>query len=71
MDLCYPAGVIEDALGQGGLPRVDVRRDADVADPFVGKDAGGAWPAAAEEHLENDRDDGKCPAAALFVFLVV
>lgn len=24
MDLCYPAGVVEDALGQGGLPRVDV-----------------------------------------------
>lgn len=24
VNLCYPAGVIEDTLGQGGLPRVDV-----------------------------------------------
>src|SRR5207245_9799877 len=32
VDLVDPPGVIEDALGQGRLARVDVGRDADVAD---------------------------------------
>ena len=49
--LCYPAGVVEDALGQGGLPGVDVGWDADVSDPLVGKHTGGAWPTAVDEHL--------------------
>mmetsp|Transcript_37269 Transcript_37269/g.97653 ORF Transcript_37269/g.97653 Transcript_37269/m.97653 type:complete len:252 (-) Transcript_37269:7-762(-) len=31
MDLLDPPGVEQDALGEGGLPGVDVRRDADVA----------------------------------------
>ena len=51
MDLCYPAGVVEDTLGQGGLPRVDVSGDPDVSDPLVGKDTGGACPTAVNEHL--------------------
>lgn len=54
MDLCYPAGVVEDALGQGGLPRVDVGGDADVADPFIRKDAGRACPATVDEHLADE-----------------
>jgi hypothetical protein len=35
VDLADPvalAGVVEDPLGRGGLTRVDVRGDADVAD---------------------------------------
>ncbi len=51
MNLCYPAGVVEDTLGQGGLPRVDVGWDSDVADPVVGKDPVGTCPAAVDEHL--------------------
>lgn len=51
VNLCYPAGVVEDTLGQGGLPRVDVSRDPDVADSLVGKDPGGTRAAAVNEHL--------------------
>lgn len=51
VDLCYPAGVVEHALGQGGFPRVDVSGDPDVADPLAWKDTGGAAPAAVDEHL--------------------
>lgn len=51
VDLRYPAGVVEDALGQGGLPRIDVRRDPDVPDPLVGEDTGGTRPTAVDEHL--------------------
>ena len=41
VNLRYPARVEEHSLGQGGLPRVDVSRDTDVADHLVG-DTGGA-----------------------------
>lgn len=51
MNVRYFAGVKEDPLGQGGLPRVDVSGDPDVADPLVGKDTGGACPTAVDEHL--------------------
>ena len=36
-DLVGPAGVEEDALGRGGLARVDVGHDPDVAGLFEGK----------------------------------
>lgn len=36
MNLCDPARVEEDPLGQRSLPRIDVSRDADVADSLVG-----------------------------------
>src|SRR5205823_13204168 len=32
VNLVDPPGVVEDALGQGRLARVDVRRDSDIAD---------------------------------------
>lgn len=51
MHLRDPARVEEDALRQRGLPRVDVGRDADVADPLVGKDGRGAAPAGIEKEL--------------------
>lgn len=54
MHLCDPAGVEEHTLGQRGLPRVDVCRDADVADPLVGKDGRGAAPAGIEEELSGE-----------------
>lgn len=53
MDLRDPAGVVEHALGEGRLPRVDVRRDPDVADPLVGEDTGGTRPTAVDEYLSN------------------
>lgn len=40
VNLCYSARVVEDSLGQGGLPWVDVGWDPDVADPLVGEDTG-------------------------------
>lgn len=51
VDLCYSASVVEDALGQGGLPRVDVGWNPDVADPLVRDDARGACPTTVDEHL--------------------
>ena len=39
-DLVGLAGVVEDALGGGGLARVDVRHDADVAAALEGEGAG-------------------------------
>lgn len=51
MNLCYPAGVEQDTLGQGGLPGVDVCRDPDVADPLIGKDTRGACPTTINEYL--------------------
>lgn len=53
MNLCYPARVVEDPLGQGGLPRVDVSRDADIADSLVGEDPRGAGPTAVNKHLQD------------------
>ena len=44
MDLRYPAGVVQDPLGQGGLARVDVSRDPDVSDPLVRNEARRAAP---------------------------
>ena len=52
VNLRYPARVEEHSLGQGGLPRVDVSGDPDVADQLVGDDPGGACPTAVDEHLE-------------------
>lgn len=54
MHLRDPARVEEDALRQRGLPRVDVGRDADVADPLVGKDGRGAAPAGIEKELSGE-----------------
>ena len=39
-DLMRLAGVVEDALGRGGLAGIDVRHDADVAVTFEGRGAG-------------------------------
>lgn len=51
MNLRYSACVVEDALGQGGLPRVDMSRDPNVPDPLVGEYTRGTRPTAVDEHL--------------------
>lgn len=68
VNLCYPAGVIEDTLGQGGLPRVDVGWDPDVADPLVGEDTGGTCPTAVDEHLGDETEDDRYAHPFLSVY---
>lgn len=48
-----PAGVVQHSLGQGGLPGVDVRGDADVPDPLVRGESIGARATAADQHLRH------------------
>ena len=45
------AGVIEDALREGGLPRVDVGNDADIADLLEPDSRGHAVPPEKQRNL--------------------
>ena len=44
--------VEEDPLGERGLPRVDVRRDADVADPLQRDDGSGRGALGGPAHAD-------------------
>lgn len=53
VDFSDPACVIQNALRQGGLPRVNVGWDSDVSDPLVGNDTRGACPTAVYQNLKD------------------